>query len=130
MPIMLEAFNKLEEKPDVVFIKGHGITHPRLGLASHFSLIAGVPTIGIAEQLLDGEIRGENIVINGKIVGKLLTSKQGSRPLYVSPGNLISVKSAFELAEKFIKQPHKFPEPLHIAGKYGKRMRKELFSSA
>ena len=38
MPAMIEAFNKLNEKPDVIFIHGHGICHPRLGLASHFSL--------------------------------------------------------------------------------------------
>ena len=45
MPAMIEAFNKLNEKPDVILISGHGICHSRLGLASHFSLSAGVPTI-------------------------------------------------------------------------------------
>ena len=38
LPTMIEAFNKLEEKPDVFFISGHGIAHPRLGIASHFSI--------------------------------------------------------------------------------------------
>ena len=44
LPSMVEAFNKLEEKPDVIFVPGHGIAHPRLGVASHFSLSVGVPT--------------------------------------------------------------------------------------
>src|SRR3989344_3610153 len=42
LPTMIEAFNKLEEKPDLVFISGHGIVHPRLGMASHFSISTGV----------------------------------------------------------------------------------------
>jgi len=127
LPTMIEAFNKLEEKPDVFFISGHGIAHPRLGIASHFSISTGIPTIGIADSLLVGEVKKEDIVLNGKKVGKVLQSKQGSRPLYVSPGNLISIETAYELTKKFIKLPHKLPEPLHLANKYSKDIRKELF---
>ncbi len=127
LPAMIEAFNKLEEKPDVVFIQGHGISHPRLGIASHFSLSAGVPSIGIADSLIVGEVKGEYIFLNKKKVGMALQSKIGSRPLYVSPGNLISIKTAYELTKKFIKLPHKMPEPLHLAHKYAKEIRKEIF---
>jgi len=127
LPTMIEAFNKLEEKPDVIFISGHGTAHPRLGIASHFSISTGIPTIGIADSLLAGEVRKEYIVLNGKKVGKVLQSKQGSRPLYVSPGDLISIETAYELAKKFVKLPHKLPEPMHLANKYAKDIRKELF---
>lgn len=127
LPTMVEAFNKLEEKPDVIFISGHGIAHPRLGIASHFSISTGIPTIGIADSLLVGEVKKDYIVLNGKRVGKVLQSKQGSRPLYVSPGNLISIETAYELAKKFIMLPHKLPEPLHKANKYSKDIRKEVF---
>lgn len=129
LPTIIEAFNKLEEKPDFIFIRGHGISHPRLGIASHFSISTGVPAIGIADSLLAGEVKGENILLKGKKVGKVLQGKLGSRPLYISPGDLISVETAYELAEKFIKLPHKLPEPLHIAHKYAKEIRKELFGS-
>lgn len=128
LPSMIEAFNKLEEKPDVVFISGHGISHPRLGMASHFSISTGVPTIGVASSLLAGEVKGEDIVLNGKKVGKILQLKQGSNPLYISPGNSISIESAYKLAKNFVKLPHKIPEPLHIAHKYSKQIREELFS--
>lgn len=128
LPAMVEAFNKLEEKPDIVFIQGHGICHPRLGLASHFSISTGVPSIGVADSLLVGEVKGEDIFIEKKKVGKVLQSKIGSRPIYVSPGNLISIETAYELAKKFIKLPHKLPEPLHLAHKYAKEIRKEMFS--
>jgi len=128
LPAMIEVFNKLEEKPDVVFISGHGISHPRLGMASHFSLSVGIPTIGVASSLLAGEVKKEDILLNGKKVGKVLQEKPGSKPLYISPGNKISIETAYELAKKFIILPHKLPEPLHIAHKYSKEIRKELFN--
>lgn len=127
LPSMVQAFNKLEEKPEVVFISGHGIAHPRLGIASHFSISTGTPTIGIANSLLVGNVKGGDILIGKKKVGKVLLGKPGSRPMYVSPGNMISIDSAYNLAKKLIKLPHKLPEPMHIAHKYSKNIRKEVF---
>jgi len=128
LPAMIEALGKLDEKPDVVFVEGHGISHPRLGLASHFSIASGIPTIGVSDSLLpETVVEGEDILLNGKKVGKVLKSKTNSKPLYVSPGNLISIKTAYELAKKFIVEPHKFPEPIHIVRKYAKKTRDELF---
>lgn len=129
LPNMIKAFQKLEQKPDVVFVNGEGIAHPRLGIASHFSISTGIPTIGVSDSLLAGEIQGEDIILDGKKVGKVLQSKFGSRPLYISPGNLISLNTSFELAKKFIIPPHKFPEPLHIANKYAKSIKDEIFNS-
>jgi len=126
LPGMLEAFNKLREKPDVVFIFGQGITHPRLGIASHFSISTGLPTIGIANNIKDCEIKKEDILKNNKKVGKVLIGKPGSRPLYISPGNLISIKKSYELCKNFIKKPHKLPEPLYLSGKYARKIKKEL----
>lgn len=128
LPSMTQAFNKLEEKPDIIFILGHGIAHPRLGIASHFSISTQVPTIGIANSLLVGEVKGKDILIGKKKVGKVLQSKPGSKPMYISPGNLINIKTAYNLSKKFIKPPHKLPEPLHLAHKYSKEVRKEIFS--
>ena len=127
---MINAFDKLDEKPDVVFIHGDGILHPRgLGIASHFSLATGIPSIGVSDFLIQGEVRGEDILVNNKILGKTIITKQGARPIYLSPGNLISVNSSVELVKKFIKEPHKIPEPLRLARKYGKDIRKELFNA-
>ncbi len=127
LPVMVEAFHKLSEKPEIVFINAHGIAHPRrLGLASHFSLSTGIPTIGITDKLLIGEVKENNIILNGKIVGKVFQSKKGAKPLYISPGNLISVETAFELTKKFLKEPHKLPEPLYIIKRFAKKTRKEL----
>jgi deoxyribonuclease V len=129
LPSMIEAFNKLEERPDVIFVAGHGIAHPRLGLASHFSLSSGIPAIGVANSLIGGEVKGEDIILDEKKVGKTLISKPGSRPMYISPGNSISIKTAYEISKKLIQLPHKLPEPLHTAHKYSKEIRKEVYGS-
>lgn len=127
LPTMVAAFQKLDERPDVVFVSGNGIAHPRgLGLASQFSLSVQIPTIGVANALIEGDVKKENIVLNGKNVGKILVGKEGSRLMYVSPGNMISIKSAYELAKETINLPHKLPEPLHLARKYAKDIIKEL----
>ncbi len=128
LPSIVSAFNKLAEKPDLVFINGYGILHKRgLGLASHFSLAVDIPSIGIADSLLSGEVRGENILLGGKIVGKVIHTKQGAKPLYISPGNFISVETAAKLIKRFTKEPHKLPEPLRLARRYAKEIRKEIF---
>ena len=122
---MIDAFEKLNEKPDVVFISAQGITHQRLGLASHFGLSTGVPTIGVSDSLVECELREEDIYRSNKKVGKVLFSKEGSKPLHISPGDNISIDTSFKLCRDLVKFPHKKPEPLHLAAKYAREVRKE-----
>jgi deoxyribonuclease V len=126
LPAMIKAFEKLNEKPDVVLISGQGIMHPRLGLASHFGLVTNTPAIGISDSFSGCEIHGEDVIKNGKKIGKVFVSKSESNPMYISPGNLISVKSAYDICKNLINLPHKYPEPLHLASKYAREVRKEL----
>ncbi len=50
-PALLAAWEQLSQKPDLLFVDGHGISHPRrLGVASHFGLMIDVPTIGVAKK--------------------------------------------------------------------------------
>jgi deoxyribonuclease V len=124
---MIMAYERLSEKPDLVFIPGNGIIHPRLGLASHFSLsVGGIPTIGVSNNYLDCEIVKNDIFRDGKKIGKVLVSKEGSNPMYVSLGNNITLETAYELCKKLINLPHKKPEPLHLSRKYAKEVQKEL----
>lgn len=123
---MISAFEKLSEKPDVVFVPGQGITHQRLGLASHFGLSVNIPAIGVSNSVVECEINKEDILRNSKKIGKILLSKEGSKPMYVSPGHLISVNTAYDLCKKMIMPPHKRPEPLHLASKYSREVMKEI----
>jgi deoxyribonuclease V len=127
LPSMLEAFNKLTEKPDIMFIKGHGITHPRLGLASHFALMTNIPTIGITENIFEcNKIEGENILKDKKKTGRILQTKEKANPLYLSPGSNISIISAYNLVKETVTPPHKLPQPLHLVHKYAKQVKDEL----
>lgn len=73
-----------------------------------------------------GSLENDNILYNGKIIGQKVQTKLGSNPIFVSPGNLISLKSAVELTKRFVKEPHKLPEPLRLAKKYSREVLKEL----
>ncbi len=127
LPSMVVVYNKLEERPDVVFIGAHGIAHPRgLGLASHFGISIDKPTIGIAKKILMGEEKDGKIILNKKTVAQAIITKQGAKPLYVSPGHMISLKTTLEVTKKCIKEPHKLPEPMVLARKIVERVKEEL----
>ncbi len=127
LPAMFGAMDKLEETPDVVLISGEGINHIRLGMASHFSVATGIPSVGVSDiSSEDFSVEGEYVFSAKKKVARVLKSKDKSRPLFVSPGNKISLETAYELVKRLIFAPHKLPEPMHLAHKYAKEVRKEL----
>jgi deoxyribonuclease V len=111
-PIILKIMKKVKNKPDVIFIDGNGILHPRnFGIACWVGTILKIPTIGVAKKLLIGNIKRNYIFVNNKKVGCVV--KIGKEKIFVSPGNLVDIKSAKEIAKKFIK--YKIPEPLRLA---------------
>jgi deoxyribonuclease V len=127
LPLMVEVFKKLEEAPDVIFVLGHGIAHPRgFGIASHFGLAISKPTIGIAKKVLVGEEKNDEIILNNKVLAKAVMTKQGSKPIYVSQGNMISLDTAVKITKKCAKEPHKLPEPIVKTRRYLDRIRKTL----
>lgn len=127
LPSMNLALSKIKEKPDITLIEGEGINHPRLGIASHFSIASGIPSIGVSDILFEGnKIENGNVLSEKKVTGKVLISKEGSRPLFICPGNNITIESAYNFVKTLIREPHKMPEPMHIARKYAKGIQKEL----
>ena len=127
MPAIIEAFNQLEEEPDVLFVHGHGINHPRhFGIASHIGLALQKPTIGVVEKLSFGSIEQGKIMMNGEMLGFEVVTREHANPLYISPGNLITFGSVLDIVQKCIKYPHKLPEPLHLAHKLVKKKAQEM----
>lgn len=110
-PAAVEAFNKLEKKPDILIVDAHGIAHPRnLGMASHLGLLLDVPTIGVAKALIIGKTQeGGKVISENKIIAQEIVTKEHSKPLYVSIGHRVSLKTAVEVVKRLIIPPHKLP---------------------
>jgi deoxyribonuclease V len=103
VPALLDAFTELRQPPDVVMLDGQGIAHPRrFGLACHLGLWLNLPCVGCAKSWLIGDYEepGPNagdanpLSIAGEEVGAVVRSAANAKPVFVSPGHKIDVKSA------------------------------------
>ena len=103
VPALLRALDSLGDKPDLLLVDGHGIAHPRrLGIASHLGLVADLPTIGVAKSRLVGRYRepgpnkGDEAALHDgeAIIGSVLRTRTGVKPVYVSPGHRVSFATA------------------------------------
>lgn len=131
MPAIIEAYNKLEEEPDVLLVTGPGIIHPRkIGIASHLGLALNKSTIGVQDKLIIGNVECGKITVNREIVGFEIKTKEHAKPIYVSPGYFISLGSVLNITLKTIVYPHKMPEPIHIARKIGVKIVKQMKGEA
>ncbi|WP_179590567.1 deoxyribonuclease V [Ectopseudomonas mendocina] len=130
LPALLRALADLPHVPDIVFVDGHGIAHPRgLGIAAHLGVVSGLPTIGVAKKVLTGhhaeldELRGSRVELlsrRGERIGWVLRSKDRVRPLIVSPGNRVSLERAPELVMACVRR-HRLPEPTRLADRLASR---------
>lgn len=122
-PPICESYFDLECEPDVIIIDGHGIAHPmNCGLATFVGVELGKPTIGVAKNLLVGEEKDGQIFYEGQLVGKTVKTKEHANPLFVSPGNMISIETAAEIVKRCVIPPHKLPEPLHAAHRFADKI--------
>lgn len=128
-PPIIELFGKLENKPDMIIIDGHGVAHPlKCGLATYVGVQLGVPTIGVAKKKFVGEIRDNKLYVKDELRGRLVKTREHAKELIVSVGNMISLKSAVEIVIKSIIPPHKLPEQLHKAHRHASKIRAEIES--
>ncbi|WP_241093627.1 deoxyribonuclease V [Xanthomonas sp.] len=129
LPALLAALARLAHAPDLVFVDGQGIAHPRrLGIAAHFGVVTGLPSIGVAKKLLAGRCAepgpapGERspIVHRGDTVGWALRSKARCKPLIVSPGHRVSVDGAVAWTQRYLRG-YRLPEPTRLADRLASR---------
>ena len=129
VPIYLKLVEVLRQNhpecvPDLVLIDGNGVWHPRgCGAASHFSVLSGIPAIGVAKKVLfaDGMDRinveellknnaankDDSVMITGKS-GRMLgyaynSSGSIKKAIYVSVGSMISLDRALEIVRSINK---------------------------
>lgn len=122
-PALLAAWETLTLKPDLLFVDGHGISHPRrLGVASHFGLLVNIPTIGVAKRRLCGQISlladavgSESALRDGEEhIGWVWRSKARCNPLFISTGHRVSLDSALAWVKR-CQRGYRLPEPTRWA---------------
>jgi deoxyribonuclease V len=125
VPAVIEALEKVSTTPDLIVCDGQGIAHPRhFGIACHLGVLADIPTIGAAKSLLVGkhdELPLEKgswqpLRYRGKIVGAVVRSRTGVKPLYVSPGHRISLPTAIDYVLRCTTK-YRLPETTRWADK-------------
>lgn len=126
-PPIIRVYGKLKRKPDILMFNGQGISHPlRAGLASHMGVLLGKPSVGVAQKKLVGEyeepkgVNGfERLMLEGEQVGWVLLSKENCRPLFVSPGHMVSLRRSLSIC-MYCVRGRKLPEPLALAHEFTK----------
>jgi deoxyribonuclease V len=130
-PAIIAAVRKLQTSPDIILVDGQGTAHPRgLGIACHIGVLLDIPTIGCAKSRLVGNYREpatgkgswEGLEYEGKDVGAVVRTRNGVRPLFVSPGHRIDGRGSI----KFVLActgSYRIPEPLRCADAYARTMK-------
>lgn len=127
-PVLLKALARLKDPPDMLFIDGQGIAHPRkLGIASHIGVLTGLPAIGVAKSVLCGFYKEPPLqkggvtplMHKGERIGTALRSRDKVKPLFISPGHRIGHESAVALVQKCLTR-YRLPEPVRLADKLSK----------
>jgi deoxyribonuclease V len=122
-PILLKAFAKIKSEPDVIILDAQGIAHPRgIGLASHIGLLLDKSSIGCAKTRLIGEYNEvgreagshSSLTVKDKIVGVVLRTRKNVKPVFVSPGHKIDLKTSIDLVLKSCRG-YRLPEPVRQA---------------
>ena len=124
-PLILAACQKLSIVPDLILVDGQGIAHPRrFGIASHLGLLLDIPTIGCAKSRLCGnhetpedETGAYEELRDDDIIGAVLRTKRGTKPIYVSIGHKVDLPTAIYWTMESCRG-YRIPEPTrqaHIA---------------
>lgn len=110
-------------RADVYMVGAHGLAHPRgAGLACHLGVVLGKPVLGVAKSKLCGEAEEPKNARNtytllrddGRVIGAVVRTQTGVKPVYVSVGHMLSLKTAIRITLETARK-YRLPEPLRIA---------------
>lgn len=132
VPALVAAWSRLSVKPEVLIVDGHGIAHPRrLGIATHFGIETGQPTIGCAKKRLAGTYeepgteRGDYtpIMDGDELIGHVLRSKSRTAPVFISPGHRVGLINSLDIVRACLGR-YRIPEPTRRAHEFVNRFRR------
>ena len=122
-PVLLEAFAKVKSEPDAVILDGHGYSHPRrFGFACHLGLWLDRPAVGCAKTRLIGTYKEPGRRVGAvaplkdddEVIGQIVRTKVRVKPVFVSVGHKIDLRSAVELVLATCRG-YRLPEPTRQA---------------
>ena len=102
---------------------GQGLAHPRrFGLACHLGVICDLPSLGCAKSRLIGTHQepprphGSRAALldKGEVIGAVLRTQFGIKPVYVSIGHKIDLRTAEEIVLACATR-YRLPEPTRLA---------------
>lgn len=132
IPAVVGALEKIETPVDAIIFDAQGLAHPRrMGLASHLGLFLDVPSVGCAKTRLvgtheePGDEKGSasDLVHRDEVVGRVLRTRRGVSPVFVSVGNNIDLPSAVDLVLA-CSPKYRLPETTRQAHNAANRMRR------
>jgi deoxyribonuclease V len=132
LPSVVGALEKIETEVDALVLDAQGLAHPRrMGLASHLGIFLDVPTVGCAKSPLVGSFEepgrekgsATDLVHRGEVVGRVLRTRDGVSPVYVSVGNGIDLGSSVELVLACCTK-YRLPETTRQAHNAANRLRR------
>jgi deoxyribonuclease V len=118
IPALVDALGKLEHTPDVLVCDGYGLAHPRrFGLACHLGVLLDLPTFGVAKTAFIGTYaepgvdRGgcSDLIEGDEVIGRVLRTQHGVKPVFVSVGHRIGLDAATDLALR-LAPAYRLPE--------------------
>ncbi len=136
VPFLLRIINRMKTTPDCILCDGHGVMHPRrAGLASQMGWLTGLPSAGVAKKHLYGrwtEPGPDKYAYStvhdkeGGMLGYVFRNRAGAKPVFISPGDYISFEKSLETV-KLVSGKYRIPEPLHLADRESKSLKKQFF---
>ncbi|MEK6634068.1 MAG: deoxyribonuclease V [Nitrospirota bacterium] len=136
-PALLHAFGQLRHDPDVIFIDGHGLSHPRrAGIACHVGICVDRPVIGCAKSKLVGEFREPGLFrgslsslydADGHVIGAVVRTRDRVKPVFVSVGHRLGLADAIRLTLA-CGMGYRIPEPTRQADRLAERTKREARS--
>lgn len=122
-PVALAALEQLRDQPDVLMFDAQGQAHPRrMGLATHLGVLLDMPAVGCAKSRLCGAYTEPSkqkgswttLTDGDEIIGAVVRTRDNVRPVFVSTGHRIDLKTAVALVLDCATK-YRLPEPTRWA---------------
>ncbi|MBN6074029.1 endonuclease V [Aggregatibacter actinomycetemcomitans] len=141
LPLVLNAVKRMLSKPDLYMFDGNGYLHSRhMGIATYASFYLNKPTIGVAKNYFkindvsfsepSNTAGSYELIKSGKVVyGAVLRTQCNVKPIYVSCGNWIDLRTAIEIKLHFVDKHSRLPITTRYADLETHIKRKDIINS-